>query len=842
MIKDSVWLLFALLLTQIGLAQQAEFVLPTAHSQPVEGLAFSPDNKLVITIGNDEPLRIWDVATQRLYRSLALPVLHAAFTADSKLAILVCGQSIAILDLEKMEVSRQIPTVNEVNFNRVAVVPEGNMILLAGSKGKSIFIHQLQLKTGELQQLAVLEQENDGATWDCMDFSADGKKMLVSTYEIGGVLYNLAPFGEAKHYGKDDHIIGMAPDGNLLSLQEGYNGEMAGGSYQLLDTATLATKEKFDVTDGDQWIMMGAYRHQFVGHTNAVLVHDEGDVWLLDPATKKVTVLFKNPSKYEDNFKRIAISPDGKLLAIGKSSPVIMSLDGSNAQLMGTLSSPLMWMGDLVASSANNEIAVSDIGDAAKVIDLSKVGFNLQTYAAKATGGIIALSPDGKYLLTGSDNPGLGWQYNLDKPKNVPGICHYPDEATIEDMVYAQDGKTIALHQVKSLTFMDASTGKVSFRTEKTGKYNPPRNKALVAFSPDSRNAVYLQLKQNPRKPDGYEPEAHVICIDVATGKIVWDQVYAAAGFHYTPDGTTIIAYDETKLANRQNRVFEINAQTGAIMQRWNLRPQVSGLAFAVSPDGKTVLNDNNQGGIDVYDVATQAHISSINGHNLGVKNIQFLKNPRYAVSIGYDNTIRYYDLQNKTQIAQMVLFSKSDDWAVIAEDGSFEASEGALKSLYYLKGKEFIPLESLHKGNYTTKLLQNLLEIEETTPAPIIETTLQSLPTIKIQHIKTKYRNRRVKEGVQRIKIFAKSITLTIEAESKASDIAEIRLYHNGQLVEPALSNQSVKNKTSVQGDGTKQTIKFTITLLDGDNTFRAVALNAQHTESAPAELIVRY
>jgi WD40 repeat protein len=842
MTKYNFWLLFALFLTQTLVAQKAELVLPTAYSQPVEALAFSPDNKLLITIGNDEPLRIWDVATQRLYKSLPLPALHVSFTHDSKQAVLACGASVVVLDLQKMEVTQQIPTVNEVYFNRVAIAPKGNLILLAGSKDKSIFIHQLQLKTGELQQLAVLEQENESATWDCMDFTADGKKMLVSTYEIGGVLYNLEPFSETKRYGKDANIIGMASDGNLLSLKEGYNGEMAGGSYQLLDTATLATKEKFDVTDGDHWIMMGAYRHQFVGQTNAVLVHDEGDVWHLDPVSKKVTVLFKNPSKYEDNFKRIAISPDGKLLAIGKSSPVILSLDGSNAQLMGTLSSPLMWMGDLVTSSANNEIAVSDIGDRAKVIDLSKVGFNLQTYDAKASGGIIALSPNGKYLLAGSDNPGLGWQYTLDKPKNVPSICHYPDEANIEDMVYAPDGKTIALHQMKGLTLVNAATGKVSFSTEKTGKYNPPRNKALVAFSPDSRNAVYLQLKQNPRKPDAYEPEAHVICIDVATGKIVWDQVYAAAGFHYTPDGTTIIAYDETKIANRQNRVFEINAQTGAIMQRWNLRPQLSGLAFAVSPDGKTILNNNNQGGIDVYDVATQSHVTSITGHNLGVKNIQFLKNPRYAVSIGYDNTIRYYDLQNRTQIAKMVLFSKSDDWAVFADDGRFDASKGALKSLYYVKGKEFIPLESLPKSNFTPNLLQSLLESAAPTLATIIESDFQSPPTIKIQHVKTKYRNRRVKENVQRIKIFAKSITLTIEAESKASAIAEIRLYHNGKLLNTDSRSLNVANDMPASKDGHKQSQKITINLVAGDNIFRAVALNAQRTESAPAELIVRY
>jgi WD40 repeat protein len=840
-------LLCLLLLSSVGVfAQKAELVLPAAHSQPVEGMAFSPDGKFFITIGDDEPLRVWDVATKRLFKSFPFPAFSLAVSADSRMVIVLTARSLKILDLQRMDFVKEIAVPsNTIEFNKVALAPVSNMILVAAYKKepRETHIYKLDLSTYALQQLASNPQVSYGASWDCFDFTSDGKKVLVSTYEFGAILYNVQPFVEEKRYNEESKVFGMAPDGLLVSLKEGFGTSNRGGTYTFMDAKTMAVKEKFDVPDGDQWNISAAKRHKFVGKTgHNMLVHDEGDVWYYDGLSKRVNVLFHNPSKYEDKFERIEISSDSKMLAIGKSSPLLFRLNGSVAQSAGSFGSPMMWMWNLATSTAKNELVVCDIGDFARLIQLDAAGFGLDRFPAETSGGPLALSPNGKSLFVGGNNPGLGWQYNLTMPTVSPLAFNLRSDFSMEDAAYSPDGKYLVCQQVEVLTVVNASTGQRVYNTPARGKYSLPLGKNSLAFSPDSKKVVFFHLPQDTKQPDTYLAEPHVTCLDLATGNVLWDKVLAANGFQFTPDGSKIIAFDETNVNDRQNKVLEIDARSGAVLQSWNLGAvNVSQWAFCVSPDGRTVLNGSANGNLELYDVATRRLVSSMKGHDLGVKFIKFLKNTRYAVSIGYDNTVRFYDLQARKQLAQMVLFNNGE-WAVLTEEGRFDASDGALKMMYYVKGKEFISLESLYERYYTPKLLQSMLGGEKLEPVPVDVETIKSPPTVKIKFDRTKSRNLSVEDDIETVESSVASVTLTIEAESKESAIAEIRLFHNGKLVDAGTRNLVVEDDTPAPSGGDRQTRNYTINLLAGDNTFKAIALNAQRTESKPAELIIRY
>jgi WD40 repeat protein len=845
--KYTLGILLALCCALSAKAQKAELVLPAAHSQPVEAIKFSPDGKLMLTCGDDEPLKIWDAASKRLFKSLPVPALDIAFTADSRYAFSCIGKAVTIIDLQKMEVADKIAAPQNAWVTGVATSPVSQVSLVTGVLGNVLYVWQIDLAARTMTQVSELTQESYGTKWMCMDFTADGKKMLVVDDDAGSILFNLKPFAEEKRFPKEQKIIGMTPDGTLISLIEGYNGQSAGGTYTFLDPKTMAPKAKFDIPEGDHWNITMGMRHRFFGSGSNTLVHDKGDVWLLDATTKKVTLLFHNPSKYEDEFETITISPDGKRIAIGKKSPLLLNYSNGKVTPDGVFGSPMLWMWKLGTSTGKDELAVSDIGNYAKFLRLTSPGFDLKTFSAQQTDGPVALSPNGKSLMAGGPSSGDGWQYDLTNPTAGYTKLDLYNDADMDDAAYSPDGNYLACHQVYLMTVVKVNApnlGRRMFSTAKTGEFSLPLGKNLLAWSPDSRRVVYFVLQKDPKQPDSYVSEPHVICVDVPSGNIVWDKVYAAAGFGFTPDGRKIIAFDETNVENHQKQVVEIDAQTGDISRRWNLRTNNSsnGFAFAVSPDGKTVLHSSQNGILDVWDVGSQTLVTSIKGHDLGAKNIKFLKNQRYAVSIGYDNTLRYYDLKTKTQLAQMVLFSNSNEWAVFSEDGRFDASDGALKSMYYVKGREFIPLESLYERYYTPKLLQTLLGGEKLEPVPVDVDKIKSPPTVKIKYDKAKNRNLGVEDDVETVESTTATVTLTIEAESKESAIAEIRLFHNGKLVDAGTRNLIVEDDAPAPANGDKQTKNYTITLLAGDNTFKAIALNAQRTESLPAELIVRY
>jgi hypothetical protein len=77
----------------------------------------------------------------------------------------------------------------------------------------------------------------------------------------------------------------------------------------------------------------------------------------------------------------------------------------------------------------------------------------------------------------------------------------------------------------------------------------------------------------------------------------------------------------------------------------------------------------------------------------------------------------------------------------------------------------------------------------------------------------------------------------LTINAKAGNDKIDEIRLFHNGKIVNLATRGLIVTDDAT--GNDSK---KYTINLLAGQNTFRAIALNSQRTESDADEIIVNF
>jgi hypothetical protein len=77
----------------------------------------------------------------------------------------------------------------------------------------------------------------------------------------------------------------------------------------------------------------------------------------------------------------------------------------------------------------------------------------------------------------------------------------------------------------------------------------------------------------------------------------------------------------------------------------------------------------------------------------------------------------------------------------------------------------------------------------------------------------------------------------ITVNAKAENDKIDEIRLFHNGKIVNLATRGLFVTD--DVTNTDSK---KYTISLMPGQNIFRAIALNSQRTESKPDEILVMY
>ena len=140
----------------------------------VLALEITPNNQQIIAVYGDNTVRIWDVATGKLIKTVIRYsdlIWSIAISHDSK--TLVCGsrdRTIQIIDLATGKIKRTLTKHTSAVWS-VAISPDGNT-LASGSSDNTIILWDL--KTGKVQKTLT------GHTQDVLaaSFSANGQKLV----------------------------------------------------------------------------------------------------------------------------------------------------------------------------------------------------------------------------------------------------------------------------------------------------------------------------------------------------------------------------------------------------------------------------------------------------------------------------------------------------------------------------------------------------------------------------------------------------------------------------------------------------------------------------------------
>ncbi len=215
------------------------------------------------------------------------------------------------------------------------------------------------------------------------------------------------------------------------------------------------------------------------------------------------------------------------------------------------------------------------------------------------------------------------------------------------------------------------------------------------------------------------------------------------------------------------------------------------------------------------------------------VVRIEFSKNDSILYTIHEDKTINTYNAITGKYYGTLYTFENSEDWVFLAEDGRFDGNENGMKRLYYLKNREVISIDKVFEKYFTPNLFTRLKNSEKFEPIPDMD--FKPKPRARMVYAETK-RNLEVDNDVPSYVNNSGIAEITVNATAPDDKVDEIRLFHNGKAV-----NLATRGLFVTDADGT-DTKKYTINLLPGINTFRAIALNSQRTESEPDEIMVNY
>ena len=589
-----------------------------AQSALIGGVAFSPDGKLLAVCGLDSTVKVLDAATGK--QLFALPALSStappdsgvqsvAFSPDGKL--LATGSDDAQVRLWDPQTGRLVRTLSghQDAVTTVTFSPDGTRL---GSSSADDTARVWDVATGN--QLLTIQAKMQGVL--TISFSPDNKRVATGDFHTKVKIWD-GTSGQLL-LTIDDAWGLLSPDGTKIATAAPNIWDAVTGKK--LTGLCCHTNVLSDVT----WS---------ADSTRVATVSRDRTARIWDAATgKELRTLWGHAAP----LNAVAFSRDGTRLVTGDVLGVVKVWDlGPDRELMVSpvtgFSKPAM---RVVGFSADGKRIIAGFGYGASPqnggsqVRLLDAGTGSVLLTIPMSFGIwdVALSPDGKTIVTGGDGDSTKvWDA-------ASGRELYPFRApsdSTKGVAFSPDSKRFATaDKDHAARVWDTATGKLLLTLK--GHMDELWG---VAFSPNGKRLVTTSLDRTAR------------VWDLSTGQSVMtltghtDAVYGVA---YSPDGTHIAT------AGRDGTGKIWDAATGKELV--TLKGHTSTLTHvAFSPDGKRVVTASTDKTAKVWDVATGEELLSLPG----VWSAAFSPDgTRLVTPDSDDNTIKVYALRVEDLVA----------------------------------------------------------------------------------------------------------------------------------------------------------------------------------------------
>jgi WD40 repeat protein len=610
-----------------------------AHSDRVNAISISPNGKYVVSGGGDKAVRLWDIATGQLVRSFdghTASVSSVAFSSD--------GETIA-------SGSGSYANVKEVSDNTIRIWETSTGRAVQVLRGHQSRIQSLSFNTkGD----RVVSGSLDGSVkiWSI----AEGKALLsIPTKSFYSVSYS-----------PDNQTVASAGSKEIV-----FWSAQTGRAIRKISHGAYST----DIAFRPDWGFL-------VLNSSPIEIRDVNDGRIIRTVGK-------------DSGNNLALSNDGLYLASGGYSGLsVLDINRGVVSFkydrQPTFSTGLSFNreGDKVAWGMGQDVYVWDV-------NRGRLQFSLTTNADDSYFSRInevAFSPDGRMLASCSDVEVKIWSMTdgrelrlINKPTNDDD----PYEG-YQSLTFSPDGKILAVAGNPGsfgIRFYDPNTGRLLKRI----KVDVPKEEEDTALlrAHDSRTT---------NLPGGESPRIHSI--------------------NFSPDGQFLASGDSF------NRIFIWRVRTGEkIRELIGHRGNVNSVAF--SPDGKRLVSGSFDSTAKVWDVASWKLLGTLEEHRDSVSNVKFSPDGQYIVTASYDHMVRLWDsrslsllatLEDHNAVVTSVALSPRDkviasgsmdgkvnlwsipskillstimvfdnkEWLYFSPDGYFEGSQGAERNLVW--------------------------------------------------------------------------------------------------------------------------------------------------------------
>jgi WD40 repeat protein len=805
-------------LPTLAAGADTEIVPTLPHAGLIYGMAFDKDGSHLATGDSDGIVKIWDVRSHQLLRSLdkdLYGVNAVAFSPDGT-RLLTAGHDSWAMKLFDAATGQKLSSLNghSQEILSAAFSPDGKL-MASGDRAQIAIIWDAQ--TGA--RLFDLKGHSQGIY--ALTFTPDSKRLLTASFDQSiriwdaatgkslGTLTGLPMLQYLKGFvglGPQKHedifrAIAVSPDGKWAL--SGSWGEVR--NVKLWD---LASGKLARVFEGQP------QQVNSVGFTpDGTQVFATGDyglavVW--DVATGTIVRTIQPHEKYF-SVHRAKLSPDGRELAVS-AGKVAELWDLHTGQITSEFGGGLRLGIHAAFSRDGSRLAVTS-GNAVAIWDVvgGRLLRNIGDHATDVDG--VAISPDGTRVLTGGrDNIAKLWDVASGSLlRTFTGHANWVQRAALSaDGRYAATGSSIdgiikiwdteSGKQVQELRGHGGSIARLEFSADGLSLLSGSWDGSVILWDL-THASVRFDFKADVRRiynPKSEPPEQAQRAID-------W------AGF--SGDGTRIMA------VTHDGAVSAWDASTGAEMVS---RPAISSYINPVilSPDGERIYWDANLGSVLVSDVATGKETGRFEGEaKSGSLAMATTADGRLLASVGNDRVVRIWNTRSGKLLVSL-FNGGADTWAAVTPQGFFSATPKADALLSIVRGMESIGIGQTWQSLYAPDLVRealasdpdgelsraadiiNLSKVVESGPAPSVELASQVAATTSSDLVKLAARVKDRGKGIGRIEWRVNGVTAAVS--------------HAREGVEEA-------------------TVEQTLVLDPGDNNVEVVAYNARNILASP-------
>ncbi len=591
------------------------------HSDKIHSIAFSADGRFLASAGEDGAGLIWDVATQREYRSFsrsASPLNAVAFSTD--------GSAVA--------------TGSQ----------DGTIVLWDVASGR-----QLKILQGHSGPVTALAFAHNGQALASASADRSVKLWEPASGRAIGTLSGHRDTVTTVAFTSDDRFLVSGSVDKTIKIWDSAAGKevrtLSGHSDRVTAVAICATSNFFASSSWDHtvkiWdLVSGREQRTLTGHTSEVwsvacssdgrMIASGGydhSARLWDTATGRELKSIPADSGWVES---LVFSPDGRSLATAGADHSIKIWKTAGGELQHTFEGHADYVKSL-AFSPNGKMLVSAGADRMVRLWLVSDAHVLRTIAAHDSWvGSVAFSPDNRAVASrGGDGTLKLW--DIITGKLVHAFTVAKAQSGSASIAFAPDGRTLAAGSEAGVIKLWQLPNGIESRslTGTTGSIE------ALAFSPDGRNLASGDSRGNIRLWDlAADHEARTL-----SGHTAW-----VGSVAFSPDGKTLASGG----GDQTVRIWDVDSGR----ERATLRGHAGSVtSVAFDPSGARLASSDARGAVKLWDLASARETKALVGHTDLVESVAFSPDGRLLATASADSTIRLWDVGRGEEQLRLLAF-----------------------------------------------------------------------------------------------------------------------------------------------------------------------------------------